>query len=246
MSLKRLALSAAILVCCAVPAGAQGVKLRFHNGLVSLSTQNAPLRAILAEWARQGGTTIVNAERVAGPPLSLELDAVPERQALDVLLRQVSGYIVAPRPIGTPGVSVFDRIMILPTSSAPANAAPAGRAFPQPRTAPQPVMPQPPVVQEPEELEEDPPQDVAPDDDATVVTPQLRPRPQSRDIIPGIRPQPFEIPPQEEPAEESQEAQPAIPGNPFGLPAGATSRPGIVTPVPQGPQQRTPRTDPEP
>ena len=40
---------------------------------------------------------IVNGERVAGPAVTLELQDVSERQALDVLLRGVSGYIVAPR-----------------------------------------------------------------------------------------------------------------------------------------------------
>ena len=255
MSLRPLAVLAAVLFCCAAPASAQAVRLRFHDGLVTLTTQNAPLRAILGEWARQGGATIVNGERVAGPPLSLELNAVPERQALDVLLRSVSGYMLAPRPAANPGVSVFDRIMILPTSSAPANpppSGPAGRGFPAPRPViPRPVMPQPLVIPEPEELEEDPPQDVAPEEDeAPVVSPQLRNRPQlPRGMVPGLLPpgQPFEIP-QEEPEAEPEEVEPTTttPANPFGLPAGATSRPGVVTPVPRGPQDRTPRADPEP
>ena len=256
MSLRLLAISTATLLCCALPASAQGIKLRFHDGLVTLSTQNAPLRSILTEWARQGGTTIVNGDRVAGAPMSLELNAVPERQALDVLLRSVSGYMLAPRPLGTPGASVFDRIMILPTSTAPA-AGPAGRGFPpgggRPATMPRPVMPQPPIVQTPEELlEDDPPQDVAPEEeDVPVVQPVVRPRPQQRvfpGLIPGGQAQPFEIP-QEVPEEVEPDPAPqpqVVPGNPFGLPAGATSRPGVVTPVPQRPGQGTPRADPEP
>ena len=254
MSLRLLAICTAMVLCWAHPAPAQGIKLRFHDGLVTLSTQNAPLRAILTEWARQGGTTIVNGDRVAGAPMSLELNAVPERQALDVLLRGVSGYMLAPRPLGTTGVSVFDRIMILPTSTAPASPPPGGRGFPQPGMRPpmpQPIIPQPPVVPLPEELEENPPEDIAPEDDAPVVQPVVRPRPQQRvfpGLIPGGQAQPFEIPPQEpEEVEPDPAPQPqATPGNPFGLPAGATSRPGVVTPVPQGPQQRTPRADPEP
>jgi hypothetical protein len=246
MSFKSLAVSTAVLLSCAAPASAQGVELRFHDGLVTLSTQNAPLRTILTEWARQGGTTIVNADRVASPPLSLELNAVTERQALDVLLRTVSGYIVAPRPAGTPGVAVFDRIMILPTSAAPPPSAPppaAVRGFPRPGI-PRPVMPQPPIVLEPdpEQLEEDPPQDIPPEEEEPmVVTPQVRPRPGfqlPRGMVPGLLPpgQPFEIP-QEEP-EVEPEADPTVttPANPFGLPPGATSRPGVVTPVPRGPQ----------
>ena len=259
MSLRFLAVFTAMLLCWALPARAQGVKLRFHDGLVTLSTQNAPLRAILSEWARQGGTTIVNGERVAGPPMSLELNAVSERQALDVLLRGVSGYMLAPRPLGTPGVSVFDRIMILPTSTAPANPGPAGRGFPPPGARPgvrppipQPIMPDPPVFPNPEELEDNPPDDIAPEEEeAPVVQPVVRPRPQQRvfpGLIPGGQAQPFEIP-QDVPEETDPDPVPqpqAIPGNPFGLPAGATSRPGVVTPVPQRPQQGTPRADPEP
>ena len=142
MSLRSLAVVAVVLLSWAGPANAQGIKLRFHEGLVTLSTQNAPLRAILNEWAKQGGTTIVNGEKVAGAPMSIELNAVSERQALEVLLRGVSGYMLAPRPTGTPGVSVFDRIMILPTSSAPANAAaPAGRGFPTASAARPPFPP---------------------------------------------------------------------------------------------------------
>jgi hypothetical protein len=263
MSFKRLAVTATVLCCCAAPAHAQAVKLRFHDGLVTLNTQNAPLRAILSEWARQGGTTIVNGDRVAGPPLSLELNAVPERQALDVLLRSVSGYMLAPRPAGTAGVSVFDRIMILPTSTPPANPPPtqaAGRGFPTPR----PLMPQPggppvmppqfpqlPIVPTPDDIE-DLEQDIGLDQDVPpVVAPQLRPRPIPRDIVPQPgQPLPFELP-QDDPDVDPAElpvAQPArpTPGNPFGLPNGTTSRPGIVTPPPQGVPPRPPRTDPEP
>src|SRR5687768_2788930 len=108
-----------LVVVSALPARAQAVTLRFHDGLVTLRAQNAPLRAILAEWARLGGTTVVNAERVAGGPLTLELNGVPEAQALGILLRNVSGYMAATRAAGTPGASLYDRILILPTSSAP-------------------------------------------------------------------------------------------------------------------------------
>ena len=56
-----------------------------------------PLRQILAEWAKVGGTRIVNAERVTGPPVTLSCSKVPEQQALAVLLRSVAGYLAAPR-----------------------------------------------------------------------------------------------------------------------------------------------------
>jgi hypothetical protein len=245
MSWKHLVAAAAVLLVWALPAHAQPVKLRFHDGLVSLTTQNAPLRAILAEWARMGGATIVNGERVVGPALTLELNAVPERQALDILLRSVSGYMLGARPAGTAGTAVFDRILILPTSSAPRNPPPGapGGFNPGRPVVPQPVRP--PVIMPEPDLEEDPPQDVAPpDDDAPVVNPLIRPRLQ----FPGTGPQPIVDPdPADDQVEPDDQPTSIVPANPFGIPAGSTSRPGVVTPVPQQqPQQRTPRADPEP
>jgi hypothetical protein len=243
MSFKTLAAAAAVLLLSALPAHAQPVQLRFHDGLVTLRTQNAPLRAILAEWARQGGATIVNGERVAGPPLTLELNAVPERQALDILLRGVAGYMLGMRAANATGTATFDRIMILPTSSAPRNPPPGAPGGFSPRpTMPQPVRP-PVIIPDAEELEENPPQDVAPpEDDAPVVNPLIRPRPQ----IPGQPNLPQPDPADDQPEPEDEPAAPT-PTNPFGIPAGSTSRPGVVTPVPQqGDQPRTPRADPEP
>ena len=48
--------------------------------------KDATVRQILAEWARVGQTKIVNVERIPGGPLTLELNNVPEAQALDILL----------------------------------------------------------------------------------------------------------------------------------------------------------------
>ena len=49
---------------------------------------------------------------------------MPERQALDIILRNVAGYMAAPRlASSTPGASGYDRILILPTSSVATNAA---------------------------------------------------------------------------------------------------------------------------
>ena len=88
----------------ATPARAE-VHLTIHDGLVSLSARDATLRQILVEWARVGQTNIVNAERVPGPPISLELTDVPEERALGIVLRSISGYVAAPRPATTGGPS---------------------------------------------------------------------------------------------------------------------------------------------
>src|SRR5690606_13849819 len=91
MKLRIASLAAAVVLLHAGAASAQTVKLEFQNGLVNLTAQNAPVRAILAEWTRLGGTNIVNGDRVTGPPVTLELQGVPERQALDIVLRGVAG-----------------------------------------------------------------------------------------------------------------------------------------------------------
>ena len=113
----------------------QSVTLQFNDGHVTLSAQNAPVLVIIAEWARFGAATIVNGDRVAGLPVTLELTAVPERQALDIVLRGVAGYMLAPRQAGSRSTSAFDRIVILPTSVAPKNPPPAPVASVRPRPA---------------------------------------------------------------------------------------------------------------
>src|SRR4051794_38428377 len=104
------------------------VQVAMQNGRVSIVAKDATVRQILAEWARVGQTKIVNAERVPGGPMTLELANVPESQALDILLRSLSGYIAAPRSADAGNLSRFDRIIIMPTVAGarpPASAAPA-------------------------------------------------------------------------------------------------------------------------
>ena len=82
-----------------------------------------PVRQILAEWARVGGTKVVGADKITGAPLTLHIVNMPERQALDIILRNVAGFMAAPRlASAAPGVSAYDRILIMATSSAPAPA----------------------------------------------------------------------------------------------------------------------------
>ncbi len=221
MRIKSLVTVAVVMLSCVAPAQAQAVKVRFHDGLVTLSAQNAPLRAILAEWARLGGTTIVNGERVAGTPLTLELSGVPERQAIDILLRTVSGYMAAPRAADKPGASVYDRILILATSTAPRNPPPQPPGF-QPRQPPR--LPQ--TVPAPIGLDDvnDPGSDTSAD------VPE-RPEPYGRPQVVGL----------DSDAEEPETDTAPTPANPFGIPAGATSRPGMITPVPVARPQPTTR-----
>ena len=79
-------------------ASAQQVQLAIENGRVTLVAKDATIRQILTEWARVGQTKVVNVEKIPGGPVTLELTNVSEDEALDVLLRSVSGYMTAPRP----------------------------------------------------------------------------------------------------------------------------------------------------
>src|ERR1700704_2199501 len=91
------------------------VQLIIRNGQVSIVAKDATVRQILTEWARVGQTKIVNVERIPGGPMSIELNNVPESQALEVLLRAMSGFIAAPRAVDVANLSRFDRIIVMPT-----------------------------------------------------------------------------------------------------------------------------------
>jgi len=233
-----------LFVCLALSADAQqSVMIEFNSGQVTLLAQNAPVRTILAEWARLGGATVVNGDRVVGPPLTLELTRVPERQALDIILRSVAGYMLAPRRPGAAGASAFDRILIMPTSTAPRPSPTA------PAAVARPLLPQPQLLRpgQPNGAPDDAATDDSDQGDAP--PPVAGPRPVAPRVIgpprTGQPPQPIGPEPQittddDQPAPEPapvQQAVPPTPGNPFGVPFGSTSRPGIVTPVPQQQQQ---------
>lgn len=114
---------AAMLMGIAATSSAQAVSLQFNDGRVTLNAQNAPVGTILVEWARLGGTRIVNGDRVGGAPVTLELTDVPERTALDILLRSAAGYVVTARQ-EPGGPSTLGGVIILATTSAPRTPAP--------------------------------------------------------------------------------------------------------------------------
>ena len=118
------------------------VKVTMQDGRVSVVAKDATLRQILTEWARIGQTKIVNVEKVPGGPMTLELANMPEQQALDLLLRSVSGFMTAARPVPVANLSQYDRIVVMPTSAAPRAAMapqPAAPTFAQPQFTPPPV-----------------------------------------------------------------------------------------------------------
>ena len=231
----RVPLLAGVVVGFAAFAAAQApLQLHISNGRVTLHAQNVPVRTILAEWSKVGGAKIINGEAVAGAPLTLDLEGVPERQALDIVLRGVSGYVLAARQAGAVGVSMYDRIMILPTSVAPRNPPPAVAG-----TAPgiiRPVVPRQGDDQNADDA------DAAQGNDGV---PLGRPVPIPRPIVGGVpvgMPGGVPItPPVVVPDGEPQPQSPLVvtPANPFGLPAGSSTRPGVIAPPPQ--QAQPPR-----
>jgi hypothetical protein len=225
----RKAILAAVLLSAtllASPATAD-VRLTISNGQVTLSAKDATVRQILAEWARVGQTTIVNAERVAGSQVTLELANVSEEQALDIILRSVSGYLAAPRSVSVANASRYDRILVLPTSTgtrATASAAAPAPAFQQPQFNPQRA----------DEAADEPDDDVAAPGAPNGAPPPMPRGPIFNAFPPaqGAQPGGQRLPP----AQQQQAAPNQVPQSAPGvfstpaLPPGVTMSPGVAVP----------------
>ena len=202
-----LAAAAVLGLLSASSAAAQNLSLEIENGLVTLEADGVTIDEILACWTATTGLNVISKNgRGSDVPVTLRLNAVPERDALAMILRDLSGYIMGERRDPQSGVVSIDRLMILPDSAAQAPATmptPAGR---QPggvrRGVPVPV----PV---PDELV-----DIGVASDA-VIEPML---------VEGVAP--IEL--------ESPEAAPARPRRPGDSPD-SVFRPGMIAPVPPGP-----------
>ena len=211
---SRSIVAAVVVLLVASSASAQVLSLEFHDGRVRLTAENVPVSRILDEWARLGGTKIVNGERVPGAPVTLQLTDVPERQALDTVLRGAAGYMVLARDTATPGASAFDKILVLPTTTrAPAVAV-----------APQPAPPPPQFQNRPDtdvDLDE-------PAENPQVQSPGAFPR---RRVLPNAPPNAAPPASTEDEAPAQNEAPAPAPGNPFGVVPGGT-RPGTINKPP--------------
>ena len=100
MNYLRVAILVAA-VCLPASVSAGELVLSFKDGRVTLKATDVSLRQILNEWARLGQTRMVGLEKLTGSSLTLELTDVPEKQALEILLRSVAGYIAAPRAMAS-------------------------------------------------------------------------------------------------------------------------------------------------
>jgi hypothetical protein len=223
-------LSGAIVMCLlAASAASADVQLQLLDGRVSIVAKDATVRQILTEWARVGQTKVVNLDRIPGGPLTLELNNVPEAQALDVLLRSVSGYMAAPRATVVANLSVFDRIIVMPTVAAPRPAAASA--------APAPVLQQPQFAPAPA-----PPDDDADEPPAANVRGPNPPRGPVFNAFPppqvGAGPTGVPVVPPAQPA-------PVFGSTPTAPANGAVAVPGMVAPSPVQPVM-SPSTQPPP
>ena len=64
----KAVLTLAFALAIAASADAQQLKIAFNQGHVSLDATAVPVRTILAEWAKAGGTKITGGERMIGVP----------------------------------------------------------------------------------------------------------------------------------------------------------------------------------
>ena len=131
-------------------ASAQELALKFQDGRVTLVAQDVSVRHVLDEWSRIGETVVVNADLVSDERLSLQLDGVPERQAIDIVLRSTVGYVAAERQTDTPGLSIFGRILVLASTTQP--AANTGSVMDSDSTSPWAVAMSPPPIVPPAEM----------------------------------------------------------------------------------------------
>jgi len=222
---RRLAV--ALLVGAVVPsfvAAAPGVQLTIRDGQVWLTTERATVGQILAEWARIGGTEIVNGDRVPGGPYTLALNGVSEQEALDVVLRAAGGFVAVGRSAalgidGAASASRFKRIVIVSggaASSAGSNTRSVSAAPRAPAYAP-PPPPVEPVVS-------------APEVGTRIIGPDGQPVPDDQEDAPppgNSMPPGFSPPPDEAPPPVTQPAPTTMPTIPPGV-----ARPGMMPPPP--------------
>jgi hypothetical protein len=128
-SMKQLFSALLVFTAFATPALGAGLQLSIQDGKVTLDAEDVTIRQILTEWARVGNTRIVNVERVAGGPITLKFEGLPEKQALDTILRTVPGYVAAPRATIVPNASVYETILVMATTTAVAPRPTPGAAF---------------------------------------------------------------------------------------------------------------------
>jgi hypothetical protein len=237
-----------ILLTCTAPASAGELQLSIRDGRVTMDAQDVTLRQILMEWARIGKTRLVNADRITGGPVTMKLENVPEKQALETILRTIPGYMAVPRQSMVADASIYDSILLMPTTTAVAAARPPSAGFRgQPGGANlTQLRPAPPAFSPgmlPEQTE--PPADQA--DDPAIAAAAAAGLVPVNAPMPGPGPisAPLMAPGGSQPASTQNPPPGAVAPNPWNAPPGATSAP-TFTPPPPPPTSNAPITRPRP
>ena len=244
---NTLVAAVAALLLTASPVFAD-LHLSMHDGRVSILATNVTVRQILTEWARLGQTRIVNVERIPGGLVTLVLENVTEMQALEVLLRPLSGYIAAPRAAAAANLSAYDRIIIIPTlaeamarPSLTASASPLGASSQPPPPVFQQAPPMPPAAQDDQNTDPVPPGMADNTNMPSVPNAAAPPEPLTRNPPPNTflkglevgRPTEYRLP----------QRAPVTNGGPP-IPSGGVAVPGMISapqqPVPPGQPVRRP------
>jgi len=170
----------------------------------------------------------------------LRYDRYASRASRPFLLDTVARSPTFGRYVNIAGASIYDRIMILPTSVAPRNPPPAVAG-----TAPGIIRPVAPRQADDPNANDD--ADAAQGNDGV---PLGRPVPIPRPVVGGapvaVPGNPPIVPPVAVvPDGEPQPPPPLVvtPANPFGLPAGSSQRPGVIAPPPAAQPPRPPDQD---
>ncbi len=247
--MKTLVFGLFLLASTASPAWSAGLQLSIRGGLVTLDAQDVTVRQILTEWARIGKTRIVNAERIVGGPITLRLENIPEKQALQTILRTVPGYMTVPRQALVADASIYDSILVMPTTTAVAAARPPATGFPgmQPGANLTQLRPVPPAPLSPGVLPEpqDPPDEA---DDAALAAAA------AAGLIPVPAPAPYPMPisaplmapgGSQTPPAQTPPGTVGAPSNPFNAPGGTTT-PTFTPPPPPPASTNVPITRPRP
>jgi hypothetical protein len=221
------------LAACLLTASASSadVQVAMNNGRVSIVAKDATVRQILTEWARVGQTKVVNVDRIPGGPVTLELTNMPEGQALDFLLKSVSGYMAAPRQTVVAGLSVFDRIIVMPTAAAPRQtmSTPSAPVFQQPQFVPASASPADDDADEPPAPNVQLPNQPRGPVFNAFPPPQVGGPQQGPSPVPGVMPTGGTV-------GQTGVGQPAaFSGSPASTVNGGASIPGIIAPAPPSP-----------
>jgi hypothetical protein len=138
MNLRTILVASSVLCLLAAgDAAAQKLALRIDQGLVTLDAENVTVDEVLARWTRATGLSVVSKSGQGSDiPVSLHVQGVSERDALKMVLRDLSGYIMGERVEQGTGLVRIDRLVIL-TESAP---RPSDVLPPSMRPRPAPVQ----------------------------------------------------------------------------------------------------------